>query len=267
MRKSSRLLLFSGGTSYRFVNSEAADLIARYSNTPATTWMRTVDTLIGAEKTAGVYSIIDAQWWLGSPDAQSAKLNWQNTNFTLTEVNGPTHTPYRGYQGDASTKYLRTGFIPSTAGGALTLTSGHIGVWSRTNSSEAGIMMGARDGGSLRLTDINPRSVAGSLFGRLSQNSGNNGFATASSLGHFVTVRRGDDLEHYHNGVSIGTETVTAAGLTVRELYMLCNNNGGAAAAFSSRQALWAHVGGELSSAQVLALYNAGLAAANAIGA
>lgn len=67
-------------------------------------------------KDAGVWSKLDLFYVFATDgDSDFASINWKDpNNFEITEVNSPTFTTNEGFQGDGSSSYLDTNFIPST---------------------------------------------------------------------------------------------------------------------------------------------------------
>jgi hypothetical protein len=84
MQGGPRLVLLGGN--YTPVNAEATALIARMTIAPNARRKRAIDTLIGALKTAGVWTKLDTFYVMAAHDAASARLNWISTSFNLTAV-------------------------------------------------------------------------------------------------------------------------------------------------------------------------------------
>ena len=74
------------------------------------------NTLVTDLKTAGVWDKLDLFYVFATDgDSDYATLNWKTpTSFQTTKVNSPTFTSNEGYQGDGSSSYLDTNFIPNT---------------------------------------------------------------------------------------------------------------------------------------------------------
>jgi Bacterial Ig-like domain len=100
------------GSSY----DAATEAIAAAFTTPPTTARKNlIDACVVSLKSAGVWAKLDALYAFAAADSQAAKINWVNPGtFNCTEVNAPTFTADQGFTG-ASTKYLDTGFNPTTA--------------------------------------------------------------------------------------------------------------------------------------------------------
>ncbi len=153
---------------YAFANSEAASLVARFT-TPATNARKAlIDTCIGALKTAGVWSKLDALYLFAAADAQAARQNWIQDLYNATAVSSPTFTADRGYAGDGAASYVDSNFNPSTASGPkFVRDSAYFGIWSRTVASTGGSVAGYFNGtnGVTRA----PRDGSNNTSGRANQ--------------------------------------------------------------------------------------------------
>lgn len=235
---------------YEFVNQEAEDLVARFSAEPGDTRKKLIDTLVGDLKTAGVWAKLDALYVMAAHTSQAALLNWKADQYNLTVSSAPVFTADRGYQGDGVDDVLLTGFNPSTAAGAFTQNSGHLGMWSRTNLAN-----GAAQGYEIGNTNSYlARAVNGTVRGR--PNHGVELLFGASGLlpGHFMFSRTAAAVwESYINGADVGGGTDASAALTSADFRILSVT----AALFSRNQFAVAHWGSGLSAGEVSATYSA----------
>lgn len=255
------------GVGYRFVNAEAAALVARFTTQPTTLRKMQIDVLVGALKTAGVWSKLDCLYLEAAHDAQAARQNWIQDLYNLTTVSSPTFTVDRGYAGNGSTSYLKTGFIPSTAGGKFTLNDASFGFWSRTDVDNVAADIGARTDGTTALTYIQGRTT-GSASYRMNQNAATTFATIANSLGLTAARRSAADAKAlFKNGAFVQTSTDASTALAAVEMYIGGLNSGGSMIVPSPRQYAMDFIGGSLSDAEMLSLYDAVNTYLQAVGA
>lgn len=224
---------------------------ARFATPPSSAWRNLVNTYIVGMRQIGVLSILDATWIIASVDSQSAGLNLVSSSYTLSPVNAPTFTPYRGYAGNGTSSYLNTNFTPSTATNPhFTLNSGHFGLWSRT----AGSVVELNGSVNLLLSLNNSNSLVWRT------NSGTSDTATnTDGSGDFIANRTGPLAGAsftYRNGAQLAPTSQTgASGIVDTQNIFIGARDVGGAASFSSRQWAMASLGAGLTDTQIAAFY------------
>lgn len=258
-----------GGTpGYTFVNSEAETVVNAFSVAPDDARKELIDDLVGALKTAGVWTKLDVLYLVAAHDAQAARVNWKSPGtYDLTAVNSPTFTTDRGYAGDGTTSYLTTGFDPSGGGFNYTQNSVSIGAWARSGA----------DTGSLGATLIGattafliPRSTSDTLRGRTNQGSSSNCSDTSitTRFGLSVLNRSASNLTTgYRNGVAKGTYATASTALSAAAFFVGAMNNAGTPASFVDNQISAAFLGGSLDGTEQTDTYNALATYMTAVGA
>ncbi|MDQ0303794.1 hypothetical protein [Ancylobacter polymorphus] len=230
-----------------------------------------ISDTIKALKTAGVWAKDDALYFTAAHDAQAALLNWISDQYNLTVVGSPTFTVDRGYTGNGSSAYLRTGFNPATAvSPKFARDSSHISVTDRTSRAAATSV----EIGAIAISGLNfSAELATRYTGNLTRARVTSGgtsppaFASSDSAGRFIASRTGaSQIDAYRNGASIGTSTNASAALFNSEIYILAVNFNGAAS-FSSDQIAQASIGGGLTSTEAAAFDAAVSSYLSAIGA
>lgn len=249
-----------GGGAYSFTNAEAAAVVAAMTTEPDNVRKAVIDTLVGALKTAGVWTKTELLYVLGAHDSQAARLNWKSPGSnTLTAVNSPTFTTDRGYTGDGASSYLNSGINAS----ALTVflqDDAHAGVWFRTAGSTGAYGLGTDSGSILRISGnlaTNPE--------RLVRINSSTNLTTDDNVttGHVVGVRRDSANQYsYRNGGGESTGAQVSQARTAAPVTILR-----ALTTYSDQQILFGHLGGQLSSGEITAYYNALNAYKTAIGA
>lgn len=245
---------------YTFVNTEADDLVERFSVEPTNFRKRQIDTLVGSLKTAGVWAKLDAFYIFAAQDAQAALLNWKADQYNLTVSGAPVFTADRGYQGDGVDDVLLTGFNPATAGGQFAQNSAHLGMWSRTNLAN-----GAAQGYEIGNTNSYlARATNGTMRGRPNHGTELLTGPTNSLPGHFMYSRTAAAVwESYANSSDVGGGTETSAALTSADFRVLSVT----ATLFSRNQFAAVHWGSGLSAGETAATYAALRAYMVAVGA
>lgn len=244
---------------YVFANTEASDLVARFSTPPTNARKSLIDALIGDLKAAGVWTKLDALYIFAAADEQSALLNWKSTSYNLTKVSSPVFTVDRGFQGDGVDDVLTTGFNPATAGGNFAQNSAHLGVWSRTN-----IPNGASQ--SYEIGNTNSyiaRGTGNNARGR-PNTSGDVTLSGNGFLGHRVWSRTASNAwAGYIDGAPVTSGTDASAALTSSAFRILSVT----ASLFGTNQHAAAHWGSGLTATETSAIHRAVSGLLAAVGA
>lgn len=201
-----------------------------------------------------LWNRLDVFWATASATTQLSGLNWKDPNsFALTAVNSPTFVADRGYTGDGSTSYLTTGFNISSSG-LLSQNNAHAGIWMRTTPDAAinRLSLGAINTNGIQ---VGSNNVGSAILSRA--------FAAASDvqtgvplLGHVVASRSGATAGTvWKNGVLLASPVTASAAPPSTTVYLLARNNNGTADSFSNGQIAAAHIGQNLTAADMQALY------------
>lgn len=242
---------------------DADALFARMTAEPDASRKGLINDLIVSLKDAAVWERLDGLYLLAAHDAQAARLNWVADEFNLNAMNSPVFTADRGYQGDGSSAYLSTGFVPSAAAGAgslYQLNSAHLGGWNRTEGQVSDYISGPTSGGSG--VYIQPRSSTGNLVGMIN-GSASLSIAIPSAVGHSVINRSGAATRRlFKNGAQVASDSEASVGLNATALLALRGFS-----AYSARQIAALHFGASLTTQNVADLHAALNAYMQAIGA
>lgn len=256
MKSALKAILLGGA-----VDPSATALFARMTTAPTPARKAAITTLISALKAAGVWSKLDALYLMAAADSQAAKLNWIADRNNITETATVTFTADRGYAGDGITGTLDTNFNPTTAGGNFALNGHSMGVWSRTANALAGggWLMGSATSAIAPFGDSKTNFYirSGSTTSNAVPHAGTPGLY-ALSRGNATNVRR------YKNGVELADTLLSSSALN-NESLLLMRRNG--AAVYTDNQVAAAHIGGDLTTSENLALYNAVNAYLTTVGA
>lgn len=239
---------------------DAAALFARFSTPPTTARKILINNLIQALDTGGVWSKLDCLWVLAAADAQAAQQNWKQNNFNLSVESSPTFTVDRGYAGPGGR--LDTGFEPSTHSAAANykLNDAYIGVWTRTEVSEAIYQMGVVAGPPYTAAMT---SFSGAAYTYLNQAGAGGAHTAATGVGWISASRTGSTtLKGWKNKVQTLTSTEVSTSLPSGNLKLVGGIGGN-----SSSQIMAAALGKGLSAAEDVILYDALAAYKTAVGA
>lgn len=228
---------FSGQT----FDPDAVALIARMSPAPSPARANVINNLVVALKEADIWAYLDVLYLTAAFSSQSARLNWVSTSYTLTPVGAPTFTADRGYQGDGSTSYCGSGYLPATNGVHWTVNDASIWSWTLTSSSETAPDVGAGTG---YVGAVISRDASGNLAGILDRTGTNLSSAIPTSVGMSGVQRRGaNDERIWKNGSQIAAGSAASAGRPSSE-FRIC---GRSPSSYSNRQISFAAAGSSLS--------------------
>lgn len=202
-------------TSGGFENAEAAALVARMTTEPDSARKEIIDTLVGALKTAGVWSKLDALYLFAAHDEQAAGLNWIQDLYNITTPGGdPTFIADQGFATNGVDSYLQTTFNPTTAVTPnYVRNSASFGLWSLTSGQTVSVA-GAHTGGSDGHVTIAPRTATNVANARITQNGSTNYNANTDGRGFYAANRSGASAtQFYKNGAAHGTGTAASVAV------------------------------------------------------
>jgi hypothetical protein len=199
-------------------SAEAQQFFDRITD-PGTTRKGHYATLIDAIVTAGVWAKLDCLWILAADIAGNAHVNLKAATFTLTLQSTPTFETDRGYTGNGTSTWLKTGYTPSTAGGVLTLNSASFGIWFRTDPAGANWLGG--DQGTANQFRLNRNKTLERLAGSIND-TGQVEKTTVPSATGLLAINRSAStaIQLYMNGSSVATDTDVSTALCARELML-----------------------------------------------
>jgi hypothetical protein len=233
------------GSSYA---AETEAIAAAFTTPPTAARKNLIDAAVVALKSAGVWTKLDCLYVLAAADSQAAKINWiAPGTYNLTEVNAPPFTADTGFTG-ASTKYIDTGFNPSTAPSPkYVLNSASVFGWSLTTGSLPGTgMLGTVSSFVMRLIP----NASSLYYGRLNAASDKT-VANADGRGLYC-IARGNSASfvQYKNGVSVATPADTSAFLVNANILIFTDSSWAGTCSVAG-------FGADLTAGDNTALYNA----------
>lgn len=231
-----------------------------------------VNNFIVAEKAEGIWDLTDDYWPLWCESSTQALTSLKQLRLA-TAVSAPTFTPYQGYNGNASSSYINTGFVLSTHSSVLTGTNNRLSIYVLTNENTGSVrqagVVAATNGAFSACVRNGASSAVNNISGQITYTLPTSG---PRGQGYFSYSRNGatiGDCAGYRNGVALtrgGSPTFTST-LPAQPLYILARNSSGTADLFSGAVIGFCAVGAQLSAGQELAHFNNVQAWASAIGA
>lgn len=153
-------------------------------------------------------------------------------NSTDTNVNflSGDYTEATGLTGNGTTKYLRTGLVPSVS---LTLNSTHLAVYNRAANAGAGggATIGASDANTFRI--LAPFSDGNLYSDQYDTGTGRLSAAVAATYGLLTASRTASNAHAIYKGATSVASNATGGGaLPAVELMVFCENTSGTAGLF-----------------------------------
>lgn len=216
--------------------------------------------LISTMNSIGIWNIVKAAYPMVGGTNASCKQNLMSAAFTGTFFGGWSFSS-TGATPNGTDAYMDTGFIEANN---LTLNSGHIAVYSRTNSSgDTKVDIGAVSFDSLynNTTALNSKLLSFAQANITMQSDGGGLISVANSLGFLMGNRvASSEVQAWKNG-SKNTLGNLSRGLVSCPIYIGAKANSIGppifANDFSDRQTAFNSIGDSMSDAQALAYYNA----------
>ena len=199
--------------------TESLALFARMTVQPTQKQKLVINDTIKALKNAGIWDLLDVFVMLYSHDIQSAYLNWKQTAYIGSPTNSPIFTPYSGVV-SSTTKYINSNFIPNVHAYNYSLNSATIGVYTNSNTQNAGVDIGRNVGGALSsvlqtrsLTNLFQVVINNVITGvNIANTTANDssGLTCSSLLNNVVNL--------YKNGINAFNKAYTASALQTNSI-------------------------------------------------
>lgn len=255
-------------------DDDAMILFSAMTIAPSAERKALISSTITALKASGVWSKLDALWFMAAETEQAARLNWRHPGaHTLANINSPGFASDDGFSTYNSGGHcVDTTFVPHTDGVNFALDSASFGVYCATNTAASTDDMGAQDGSNSNVSAIAAGLVAPppniNSYIRINQNDAS--YATAvASVGGFSCVQRNSSsaVELYKDGSSASTSSKNSSARPSYSMYIGARNSGGSALNVSTRRYTMAYIGAALSSDEHAAFYSAVMAYLTGVGA
>jgi len=216
-----------------------------------------VNTLVIQMKADGTWTPMKAIYPMVGASAAACAQNLKSSSFTGTFTSGWTFAS-TGVTPNGTSAYMNTQLVPNTN---LTNNNVHLSYYSRTQNSQSSSELGSSNTGFTNqyTLDLYYAGVSLKVFV-----AGTYPLSTATStntdtLGFGIGSRTSTtSAKIYMDGVLLGTQTnVNTQGLSTSSIYLGCQNNGGTAIEYSSKQCAFASIGDGLTDTQASNFYTA----------
>jgi hypothetical protein len=248
---------------YTFTNTEASAYVARMTVTPSDPRCALIDNYVGALKTAGIWTKLDALYIHAAADQQSALLNAVQNAYNETIVGTVTFTTDRGLKSSlqSGANYLTTGFNPTSASSPkFTQNSANKFGWGLETTVHPAPVCGSA---TTQLSYIFPAWGDGNGYTTL--NGPEFSIASTDASGLWATSRvASTGHSTYKNGALLGLFTGTSTGVDNSIFQGLRDAN--TTNTLTNNLAIWGF-GSGLTGTEETALYNATLTYLQGVGA
>lgn len=205
-----------------------------------------VSTLTISLKLAGLWTLMKAIYPMVGASAAACSQNLKSSSFTGTFSSGWTFTS-TGITANGTSTFMDTSLIPSTS---LSLISGHISIYIRTDVDEAKCDFGTTNGvfGASDEILLMSRFTGLGFIPVYTQYGG--AVASSDSRGFFITNRNSSTLTSgFKNATKVFNATQTSAILPSLNITIGCQN-ATIKTRFASKQYAFASIGDGLSDIQ-----------------
>lgn len=168
--------------------------------------------------------------------ASEALMNWTASGlYNAVAVNNPPFTALEGFLGiPIPQTHIDCNWNPSVNGVNYTLNDSSVGVYIRTNVNEDKVDIGCNSG--VPNTRILSRLTADGCYSKINENTYLVA-ANTDSRGMYILTRTGANARRiYRNKISIANDAQVSIAIPNADLYVLADNNNGAAAFWGSKQ-------------------------------
>jgi len=202
----------------------------------------------------GVFAKLDVLYMFATQNAPTSLLNLVSASFNGTASGSPPWVQNKGYTGnDAATptRFIDTGYIPSSSGGHYAQDSAHLSVWSLTNTqdSSGGDAIGTANVGFTRLR---PRLNDDNFYVDINNSAFNfTVFANTDSTGHYLGNRTVSTTMTGYKNASLAITAADTSAAQNFSLYVLATNDSGNAINGSGKQIAMASIGGGLTQTDI----------------
>jgi hypothetical protein len=174
-------------------DSEVANIISNFTGTYTADQLNALNTfIVGVKDLFGIDLLnekFDTFYILAAANNTDAQLNLCNLgSHTITEVNAPTFTAFRGYAANGVNSYLNTNYSPANDGVNLVSNNSSYGFYSRTSRGVGtSVNLGSRNIAGFSAFLYQFANNGGDYIGLSQATTGAK--ATTTTKGFFITSR------------------------------------------------------------------------------
>lgn len=208
--------------------------------TPSANWTRCFNNFWAKQRANGNLALLDRFGSFQTENADSSVVDWLVPATSVTLVNSPTFTAYKGYTGNGTTQIIRTGFIPFGATN-FTQNSAVAFAYTRTNTGVVGVSLGGAD--AVNGVKLYPKYTDSKLYSGVNNLAGTPlNVNNYSAFGIVFGRRTGANFQSagINNEGDMATNAAASVLRPTTEIYLLGHNaNGVAAEWYSGQISMW----------------------------
>lgn len=227
------------------------DRVTTAGGTLSTTEKNATNQLVLDMKSAGIWSSMKAVYPMVGASAAACAQNLKSSSFTGTFTSGWTFAS-TGVTPNGTSAYFDTNFNPVTQ--SLPTNSTHFSVYSRTNITSNGIMIGNGVGGGSNQSNF---FVLNPPYLRINSTSTPTLLPTMSFAGLILGVRTSSLNTVLYKNTTAYTETNVSSAPSNAKYFLGATNSGGSPSFFDSNQYAFLTIGEGLNSTQASNFYTA----------
>lgn len=236
--------------------AESAALFARFTGTPTVATKNLYNKLILDLKTAGTWSKRDVIVVYCGFDSQASLLNLKgdSLNHALAGATQPSFTAGQYFQGDGTSGYIKTNYIPSVNGSQFTRDSNSMTIGVVGTSADTSITCGAKTITPVEIRYCTRLRSGGADLGAIYNNSVGTLVLTLTEGGIYTNERiDSGNIRILKNGSQVSTLATNSVGVVNKELVTGGYNNNGTVNEFSDHKLNFFLIGNKLSDEEHLA--------------
>jgi hypothetical protein len=225
--------------------AELTTYIAGLTTTLSSAQLKKINDFILTRKSgwavADLDDVDDVEYLLAGETAESSLKNLVKNVHHAVAVNAPAFTAFEGWAGDGISSYIDTNYNPST-GSTYKQDDASISIYCRTNKDEAAVDVGVRESAANKRSYILLRNTGATLNVLATPVNENYAidfptFVNDNSQGMYYATRDGvNQCKIYKNKTLKDTGTTSSAAIYNGNAFICAVNNGGSAAALSTKQ-------------------------------
>lgn len=229
--------------------SQTKNYLARMSIQPDKERIKLLNTTIKNLIDCGYWDICDVLYLFANFSQTEAGLNLIADTFNANPQNSISWVVDKGYTSNSSgSKYIKTGFNPTSVNGKYIQNSAHLLFYSLTDAAGGNTYeIGATDASSIASLGV-ALGASNKVYPDINKTKGAGTTSDQNSQGLFIMNRSAVNVSKaYRNGAQIGSTLTGNASANINaEFYIGCYNNNGTAAYYSAKQLAIASIGSAL---------------------
>ena len=229
------------------------DRVTTAGGTLSTLEKDAINQLVLDMKSYSIWTKMKAIYPMVGASSAACAQNLKSSSFTGTFTASGITYANTGVTGNGSSGYMNTNIVPNTD---LSLNSVHISAYVRNNTATGGAI-GCSDDSFANGLYMNMRFTNNVHYTRMNSNSGG-GQSNTDAAGFWVASRiSSTTFKVFKSNTTFATETISSAGLSTKQMYVLAINLSNFGIEYSNREISLASVGDGLTDTEASNFYTA----------